>query len=341
MKPPLFWHRPPARPGPVSAALLPLAVLWTAAARRRLSGGARVRIGVPVVCIGNATLGGTGKTPTVIEVVRLFREVGTDSHVLSKGYGGSLRGPERVQESAHAADEVGDEPLLHAAFAPTWVAKDRLAGARAVVAAGAGSIVMDDGFQNPALRTDLSVMVVDAGAGFGNGRVFPAGPLREPVADALGRADFVLSVGSDGEHRRLLADWPVLATATILRGSLEPLGTGMDWSGQRVFAFAGIGRPARFFATLRAVGADVAGVRSFADHGSYSDAVLARLETEAARLDAQLVTTEKDAVRLPARFRQRVLTLPVRMVFLDDQPLRAALEDLAKRRPAPGNGNAA
>ena len=332
MKPPLFWYRPPSRPGPVSAALRPLAALWTAAVRHRLARGPRTRVGVPVVCIGNANLGGAGKTPTVIEVASRFGRIGFEPHVLSKGYGGSLRGPERVREGVHVADEVGDEPLLHAAFAPTWVAKDRLAGARAAVASGAGSIVMDDGLQNPALRTDLSVMVVDAGVGFGNGRVFPAGPLREPVADALHRADLVLSVGSDDEHGRLLADWPSLEGATVLRGSLQPLETGMDWRGQRVFAFAGIGRPARFFATLRSLGAEVAGSRSFADHGTFSDAVLSRLETAAARLDAQLVTTEKDAVRLPVRFRRRVLTLPVRMVFHDDGPLSAALEGLAAGR---------
>ncbi|MDE2791495.1 MAG: tetraacyldisaccharide 4'-kinase [Paracoccaceae bacterium] len=325
MRPPVFWFRPPAAPGPLSAALLPLSGLWAAAVRWRLRRGQRGRIGVPVICVGNIGIGGSGKTPTVIELVSRLTASGHCPHVLARGYGGSLSGPLRVEPGRHASDEVGDEPLLHAAFTPTWIARDRLAGGQAAAAAGAGLVVLDDGFQNASLAHDLSILVVNAAAAFGNGCVIPAGPLREPVGAALARADLVLSVGSDPDHDRLTADWPQLRRLPVLRASLEALPTGMDWSGQRVYAFAGIGHPSGFFAMLRALGAEVVGSRIFADHQAFPPRVLRRLEAAASNLDAQLVTTEKDAVRLPEAFRQRVLTLPVRLVVHDDARLRDAL----------------
>ena len=237
----------------------------------------------------------------------------------------SPRAPARVDERRHRADEVGDEPLLLAAFAPVWIGRDRAAAARAAVAAGAQAIVMDDGFQNPGLAKDLSIVVVDAGFGFGNGRVMPAGPLREPVADGLARAGLVLVIGPPAERARFRGAWPAVERLAVAEGSLEPLATGMDWAGLRALAFAGIGRPEKFFATLRAVGADVVAVRSFGDHEPFAPRLLARLDAEARALGAQLVTTEKDAARLPPSFRSRVLVLPVRLALADPAPLDAAL----------------
>ncbi len=290
---------------------------------------------MPVVCVGNVNAGGSGKTPTVIEIVSRLRDSGQRPHVLSKGYGGSLRGPVLVDPAAHTADQVGDEPLLHAAFAPTWVARNRLHAGQAAAAAGATVVVMDDGFQNSELSHDLSIIVVNSVTGFGNGRVIPAGPLREPVGDAVSRADMVVTIGPRTEHESLMNEWPQLRRVPGVQGTVEVLPTGMDWAGQRVLAFAGIANPRRFIDTLRSLGTDVVEARYFPDHQAYGPALLKRLEREAAGINAQLVTTEKDAVRLPPLFRKRVLTLPIRLVVRDDAVLRRKLGDVLTDGPSP------
>lgn len=303
MQQPRFWYAP--RPTLAARLLQPLGALYAAGTARRLARPG-YKASVPVVCIGNLTIGGTGKTPTALALLERF----AGFHVVTRGYGGRLAGPVQVHPR-HLAEEVGDEPLLLAPFAPVWVAKDRAAGVRAAEAAGARAILLDDGFQNPEVVKDLSIVVVDAERGFGNGLCLPAGPLREPVAEGLKRADLLLSIGSDAAQAAFSP--PLPARVTHLRGRLEVLPMGMGWAGERVFAFAGIGHPEKFFATLRAEGAEVVRAEALADHQPLSPALLTRMETEAMALGAQLVTTEKDAVRLPAAFRPRVLTLPVRL----------------------------
>lgn len=318
MQAPAFWYAP--RPTVLARILSPLGALYAAATARRLRQPG-YRAGIPVICIGNLTVGGTGKTPTAIALIERLPGV----HVVTRGHGGRLAGPVQVSPR-HSAAEVGDEPLLLAAFAPTWVAKDRAAGVRAAEAAGAQVILLDDGFQNPAVLKDLSILTVDAARGFGNGLCLPAGPLREPVAVGLARADLVLSIGSDAAQT-LFAD-RFAAPIPQIRARLEPLPMGMDWAGERVLAFAGIGDPARFFNTLRDLGADLVRGVALEDHQPLSGALLTRLEAEAQRHGAQLVTTEKDAVRLPLSFRSKVLTLPVRLRFTERAALDAALAGL-------------
>lgn len=324
MRAPGFWGNPPEAPGWQARALAPLGWIWAAVTARRMARGPGVRVGAPVICVGNLTAGGAGKTPTVAALAQRLAARGVAAHVVSRGHGGSLEGPVQVEEARHSAAEVGDEPLLLSAFAPVWIGRDRAAAARAAVAAGAQAIVMDDGFQNPGLAKDLSVIVVDAGFGFGNGRVIPAGPLREPAAEGLARADLVLALGTPEERAALGG----VGALPRLDGRLAPLETGMDWAGLRAFAFAGIGRPEKFFATLRGLGAEIVGLRDFADHAAYAPAILARLEGEARALGAQLVTTEKDAVRLPLSFRRQVLVVPVRLEVEDWGPMDAAFERL-------------
>lgn len=318
MKAPAFWDRS----GWPAWLLAPLAALFAAATARRVARGAGYRPPCPVICVGNLSAGGTGKTPVVVALVEILTRQGLRVHVVSRGFGGRLAGPVAVDPARHGAGDCGDEPLLIAAFAPVFIGRDRAAAAR-MAAAGADVIVMDDGHQNPEPARDLSLVVVDAATGFGNGKVIPAGPLREPVAAGLARADAVVLVGDDAAQAEFAREWPL--RLPVLPARLQVLETGLDWAGMRVLGFAGIGRPEKFFATLRGLGVDLVRGVALDDHQPLSDALITRLSSDARREGAQLVTTEKDAVRLPERFRTEVLTLPVRLHFDDPQAVEALL----------------
>lgn len=302
---PEFW----SRPGLVSDLLAPLGWAYGAVATARRRVAHPLRVGVPTICVGNVTAGGAGKTPVVLSLAALLRERGRQPHILSRGYGGSLRGPARVDPTKHSAGDVGDEPLLLAAAAPTWIGADRAASARAAIAAGADLLLLDDGFQNPALAYDLALIVIDGGYGFGNGRVMPAGPLREPVAAAVERASAAVVIGAGARH-------VALGSLPVLGAQLVPVGAE-DLHGARVLAFAGIGRPAKFFATLRELGATVVETRSFPDHHVFAGFELASLATLAQTHRAVLVTTEKDQVRLPGDWRGKIRALKVELRWDD------------------------
>ncbi|MFY0595338.1 MAG: tetraacyldisaccharide 4'-kinase [Cognatishimia sp.] len=335
MRAPDFWQSPPERPGMKARMLAPLGALYAQATRQRVSKPAEFKADVPVLCIGNLNAGGTGKTPTTIALLQRLQARGIEAHVVTRGYGGSLDGPIQVDERSHKAAETGDEPLLLAAFAPTWVAKNRQAGAALAQKNGAQIILMDDGFQNPSLHKDASIIVVDAQRGFGNGRCIPAGPLREPVATGLARADLVLSIGSEAAQSTFSKTWGSQIALPHAKAKLTPLQTGMDWTGTPFLAFAGIGYPEKFFQTLRGLGATLLQTHALDDHQPLTSSLLTRLDADAQRLGAQLVTTEKDAVRLPPNFRYRVLTVPVRLELADWAPIDALLERLLPKENAP------
>lgn len=323
-----FWQHK----GWAAQVLRPLGAITALITARRVARGAQgVALGLPVICVGNINAGGTGKTPMVMALVQRLAQRGARPFIVSRGYGGRLAGPVLVDPAQHTAQDVGDEPLLLSAFAPVVIARDRAAGAMLAKSLGADVVVMDDGHQNPSLRKDISLVVVDAEAGFGNGYCLPAGPLREPVAAGLARADMVISIGPSPAQARFRARYgAALAHLPLITAALAPLPMGMDWQGAKVVAFAGIGRPDKFFDTLRRLGADVLRTESLADHAPLPDALIARLLGDARALGADLVTTEKDAVRLPERFRSEVISLPVRLHLDDWTALDAALDRLLK-----------
>ena len=276
--------------------------------------------GIPVICVGNLTAGGSGKTPIALAIADMLRAVGHKPYFLTRGYGGSEHGP-ALASRGHSADVVGDEALLLARAAPTIVARDRAAGARLAKEKGATVLVMDDGHQNFTLRKNLSLVVVDAQTGFGNGFQIPAGPLREPVAQGLARADAVVLVGEGSPN---LAGFP----GPVLRAHLVV--DGSAFADRPVFAFAGIGRPEKFIASLEASGASVIGSCFFADHHPYSEDEI--LELKAIAGDAVLVTTEKDFVRLSIASREGIKILKIAARF-DDAAVLERLLDSALPKP--------
>ena len=319
MQAPKFWYQKAAL---AAWALSPLGWIYgcTTAARVKKRG---LHAQVPVICVGNLNIGGTGKTPFVSDLAQ--RLLG--AQIVSRGYGGRVTGPVLVDLTRHTAADVGDEPLLLAAFAPTWVAKNRAAAVEAAQASGARVILMDDGFQNATVSKDLSILVVDAKRGFGNGFCLPAGPLREPISAGLKRADLLVLIGTPLDVATFLQRYEI--TIPYVQANLQPLATGMTWQGARVMAFAGIGHPEKFFTSLRDVGANIIDSQALDDHQPLTESLMVRLSARAKAASAQLVTTEKDAVRLPKSWQGQVLTLPVRLQFLDEEPLSKVLQRLS------------
>ena len=316
MRAPEFWQRD----GVLPRLLAPVGAMFAAATALRIARPGW-RAPVPVLCCGNAGAGGAGKTTVALDLAQRLVARGVAVHCLTRGYGGRSRGVLRVDAASHDAGLVGDEPLLLAAIAPTWVAADRAASARAAVAAGAQALLMDDGLQNPTLVHDAALLVVDGAVGFGNGRVMPAGPLREPVSAAAARCCAAVLIGPDkaGACAALPPGLPVL------RAILEP---ELALPGLRVLAFSGIARPDKFYATLREAGAIVAECMDFPDHHRFTDAELSRALASAKALGAVPVTTPKDAVRLPDAIRRQVQVVGVVLRWADPAALERLLADI-------------
>ena len=294
MREPAFWQQ---RNSLLSRLLMPLGALYGGLTASRMMQRGTVA-GIPVICVGNYHTGGAGKTPTTLMMVKLLRELGETPVVLSRGHGGKLRGPVKVDPSRHEAADVGDEPLMMARDVPVVIARDRVGGAALARSTGASVIVMDDGFQNPALVKDLSLIVIDGNRGLGNGRVFPAGPLRAPLDRQIDRTDALVIIG-DGVAATGVAALVHGRGGKILTARLQPDAASVRaLHGKRVLAFAGIGDPGRFFRTLRNAGVDVAVETAFGDHHPYRSQEIDTLVAQAQREGLTLVTTEKDLVKL-------------------------------------------
>ncbi len=322
MQAPKYWYPKRKDTVPLEArALWPFALLYRLGARMRRMMTKPEAGDVPIICVGNLTLGGTGKTPTVAALALMLKEMGRKPMILSRGHGGASKGPLRVDPELHSAAEVGDEPLLLSRVAPVIVARDRPAGAQLAAEEGADVILMDDGFQNPTIVKDFSIVVVDGRRFFGNGQVFPAGPLRERVRKGLARADALLIMGGD-PSLPLPPELEAFEGPTF-RATLKPQVEPALLDGVKVLAFAGIGSPAKFFRTVKALGARVMGEVSFPDHHPYTESDLRNLKRRAQDLEADLVTTEKDTVRLPPGA-ENISAIPIKAIFAN----RSAVTDL-------------
>jgi tetraacyldisaccharide 4'-kinase len=323
MREPAFWHRPPSW---MSLVLTPLAALYGLVAGTRLQRKG-FDAGIPVLCVGNYHVGGAGKTPTVLALTNVLRDLGETPIVLSRGYGGRLRGPIKVDPERHVAEDVGDEPLMLARTVPVVVARERVDGVALARSQGATVILMDDGFQNPAIAKDASLIVIDAGRGLGNACVFPAGPLRAPLSPQLDRTDALIVIGEGN------AAAPVAAAISaqgkpVLSAHIRPDDASVALlRGKRVLAFAGIGDPARFFRTLRSGGIEVVVERIFPDHHPFSKSEIETLLAEAKFVSLTLVTTEKDLARLRnaeglASWANEIVPFKVTLEFDDAAALR-------------------
>jgi tetraacyldisaccharide 4'-kinase len=328
MHEPAFWYRPSSW---MSLLLSPLAAIYGAVAAHRLQRKG-FDAGIPVFCVGNYHVGGAGKTPTVLALVALLRDLGEAPVVLSRGYGGRLRGPVMVEPSRHLAADVGDEPLMLAQTVAVAVARERLDGLALAKSQGATVIVMDDGFQNPAIAKDASLIVIDAHRGLGNSWVFPAGPLRAPLPPQIERTDALIVVG-EGDAAEAVSAKIAAQDKPVLTARLKADDAALSsLRGQRVLAFAGIGDPERFFRTLRSNGVEVAGQRAFADHHPFTQGEVGALVEEAKREALKLVTTEKDLARLGAGgqlppWAQGIVAFPVKLEFDSAINLRRFVSD--------------
>ena len=349
---PTFWSEPRSL---FALALAPLGHLVSLGAHaREAMAPAPFVAPVPVVCVGGAVVGGSGKTPVTLSLAAILRARGLRVHLLTRGYGGSATGPLQVSCDAHDAAAVGDEALMLAAVAPTWVAAARGAAAAAACASEPPPqlLLMDDGLQHHTLRRDLGLLVVDALHPLGNGRVLPAGPLREPFERTLARSHALVAVtpfANDASgavaappcEAALRATLALPPDVPLLRASLRPAaGAAERLAGRRVVAFTGTARPQRFFRTLRALGCSVAEEVALPDHAPLPPPLLRELHERAAARGALLATTSKDAARLNAAERDGVHVLPMELRWEAEAEaaLHRLIEPLLGRASASAGG---
>ncbi|MEM6780286.1 MAG: tetraacyldisaccharide 4'-kinase [Pseudomonadota bacterium] len=314
LKAPKFWNEKNA----LSSALSPLSYLYWLGHSFHQKGKTAYRASIPVLCVGNAVVGGSGKTPTVLALIDVLKEqeLCKNPFVLTRGYGGSIQSPVQVDPQNHNTAQVGDEALLLARKAPVIKSADRAAGAKMAEELGADMILMDDGLQNPTLHQDIKVLVVDSVFGFGNERLLPAGPLRAPLRQTLESVDLIITIGKRTDHVSMFSLDETAPTIWAYLDSDEQLDAVKPYIG-----FAGIGRPEKFEKSLKDMNANIAAFHPFADHHPYSAYDMEKLRRDAQKHKAQLITTEKDFVRIPSAYHKYVEVLPVNLIFEEREEL--------------------
>lgn len=330
---PDFWYPQERRLPWPAFFFLPLSLVWQGLGCLRALLAKTWKAPCPVICVGNAVVGGTGKTPIVLALAHDLVAKGVNVHIVSYGYRGRRRGPLRVDPKKHDYRDVGDEALLLAQIAPTWIGRNRAAAIARAAENGADLVLVDDGLQNPHFFKDLSFLVMDAQEGFGNGALVPAGPLRERPETALNRADALIVMGKS-EAGQEIADRMRLMTKPVIEARLAPAVDTPDIRGRRLIAFAGIGRPEKFARQLRELGGEVIELCSFDDHHIYNEADADRLLALAISNNASLITTEKDRVRLPQRLKNISLVFPVRALFKDRELISNLIKSLIPEKTA-------
>lgn len=316
---PAFWHDDST----LAKLLTPLSWLYAIGRKIHVLSASPCKPAIPTICIGNVTAGGAGKTPTVTAISAILKSAGHNPHIITRGHGGNITSPIMVDIKRHSATDVGDEALLHAENFPCWVARDRLEGIEAAARAGADIAIMDDGLQNPHIEPTISLLVVDGGYGIGNGRLLPAGPLREPLANVLKRIEASIIIGHDEHNIAMALDSVIVFKADVVA-------TANSLSGKKIFAFAGIGRPEKFYNTLKSIGADLVRTKDFPDHFSYRTSDLQPIMDYCAAHSLTPVTTSKDYVKIPAIMRDKIIKLPVSLKFADEPVFKHWLLEMMK-----------
>ncbi len=323
MKTPKFWYR---KTGPQALMLAPLGQLYRTAGLLRHALIKPYKASIPVLCVGNIVAGGAGKTPTAIAIAKLLIKRGAKPVFVTRGYGGSQKGPLRVDLKAHTSRDVGDESVLLAQIAPTFIGRERAAAIQMAEKEKPTHIILDDGLQNPKVAPDVNFLVVDGAVGFGNKQLIPAGPLRETLHDAFSRVAAIVMIGEDVQRVATYLGKP------ILQSRMRPLLPAAFVGHPNVLAFAGIGRPSKFYASCRDVGLSLVETRDFADHHVFTEEDLSSLAAVARKKNLRLITTAKDWVRLPDPFRREVGILDVELLFEDEE---AVLNTIQSSTTAP------
>ncbi len=320
IKTPKFWYSKKRSSVFLSKILYPISFVWILLSKVKLLTGKQKKFGIPIICIGNINIGGSGKTPTVIALTQVLLKKGLKAHIISKGYKGKNTGPRKVVQG-DSAREMGDEPILLSNYANVWVSKDRIKGIDAAIDAGAEIVLLDDGFQDPNVSKTFSIITVDAEMGFGNKMILPCGPLRENLSNGLKRADAILIIGNDCSRRAFLANEKLPEDLNVFFGEIKAVKTGINFKNNKFVAAAGIAHPEKFFNTLEKCGAKVIKKVPLPDHADFSISLIQRLKNMARNANAQLVVTEKDAVRIPENQRVNFTSLPVRLKLYNQDDL--------------------
>jgi len=325
---PKFWLESKSKKSSLLYFLLPISGIWWLATKILLTFSISKKMPLPIICVGNITVGGNGKTPTALAISTLIKELGYNPHIVSRGYKGQFRGPHLVETEVNTFSEVGDEPLMMSLYSPTWIGRSRRDTIKSAFENGADIIIMDDGFQNNSVKKDLSVLVVDVSVVFGNGLIIPAGPLREPIKDGFKRADLLVTVGTQNDQINFKEAFSNLDKPIQIEASLQPRVKNINWSGKTVVAFAGISHPSKFFNLLEELGANIISRISFPNHEPFKKKALENLIEQSNKENALLVTTEKDSVRIPKNLRKFFHVLNVDLKFQNENLILDKLKEI-------------